>query len=175
MHSGTHPFQKLKHLAETDKSMLSVLMLIAGVVSWLLLTTCAPWFAKQSMQRFHLQTNSFLGWSCQFPIPSMYNFANQYKVEHYPPGLTLSWLDENEERFINHFPTRCFTFADARDYYLSQKQNRWISLETSYREEKLVSKYHLKPQAGNQKHGTRTVFELIRLSSTFDHESSAEP
>ena len=98
MHSGTHPFQKLKHLAKTDKSMLSVLMLIAGVVSWLLLTTCAPWFAKQSMQRFHLQTNSFLGWSCQFPIPSMYNFANQYKVEHYPPGLTLSWLDENEER-----------------------------------------------------------------------------
>lgn len=170
MHTGTHPLQKLIHLAKTDKSMLSVLILIIGIVSWLLLTPFAPWFAKQSMQRFHLQTNSFLGWSCQFPIPSMYNFANRYKVEDYPPGLTALWIDENDERFINHFPTRCFTFADARDYYLSHKQNRWITLETSYREEKLVSKYHLKPKSADQEHSTQTVFELIRLSSTFEHE-----
>ena len=100
----------------------------------------------------------------------MYNFANRYKVEDYPPGLTALWIDENDERFINHFPTRCFTFADARDYYLSHKQNRWITLETSYREEKLVSKYHLKPKSADQEHSTQTVFELIRLSSTFEHE-----
>ena len=126
------------------------------------------------MQRFHLQTNSFLGWSCQFDT-SIYNFANQYKVEHYPQGLHYHGLMKMKNVLSTTSRRGLFTFADARDYYLSQKQNRWISLETSYREEKLVSKYHLKPQAGNQKHGTRTVFELIRLSSTFDHESSAEP
>ena len=78
-----------------DLSFYAIVALIALIALWLLLMPWIPGVAKQSLQRFHLRTPSFAVWAAQFPIPSMYNFANQYKVDEFPPGFVMMILDEN--------------------------------------------------------------------------------
>ena len=86
----------------------------------------------------------------------MYNFANRAEVDIYPPGLVDPLLDETEKRHLNHFPVRCVTFADGRFRHFLENQDRWITVDTSYRGQKLETRFHAKakPQGG---------FELIRL------------
>ena len=110
-----------------------------------------------TMRRFHLQTSSFIAWAIQFPIPAMYNFSNRAEIDRYPPGLVDPLLAETEKRYLNHFPIRCLTFADGRARYLSEGQDRWITLISSYRGQKLESHYHVKVNPDGR-------FELIRLS-----------
>lgn len=71
--------------------MVAIVALVAGIVGWLLLMPWVPAIAATTLKRFHLQTNSFVAWAVQFPVPAMYNFANRYEVSPTPPaelGLT---------------------------------------------------------------------------------------
>ena len=147
--------------------MLSVLMLIAGVVSWPLLTTCTM-VREAPMQRFHLQTNSsWAGLASSRYLPCT-TLQTNTRPSIIPQGIHYGLMKMKNALST----TESFSFADARDYYLSQKKPMDL-LETSYREEKLVSKYHLKPQV--IKNTAHVQFLTHSLSSTFDHESSAEP
>jgi len=148
-----------------DRSLACIIFSISVVLLWLVLTPLAAPIARQTMKRFHLKSESFIGWACQFPVPSMYNFANQYQVDSYPPGLISPLLDESEPRHLNHFPARCFTFADGRYEYLRLGKNQWFTLKSSYRGQELTSKFHLKPTLENSNESTRKQYEVVRLTA----------
>lgn len=142
-----------------DLGFVAIIMLIACVALWLLLMPWVKSISWTAMERFHLRSSSFPTWVAQFPIPSMYNFANRCKVDRYPPGLIDPLLDESESRYLNHFPTRCITFADGRYRYLRDGNDLWITVETSYRGQTLETRLHIKRK---QEAG----FEMIRLPDT---------
>jgi hypothetical protein len=145
--------------AKRDIGFVAIIGLLAINALWLLWMPWSQEISKATMRRFHLQTGSFIAWAVQFPIPAMYNFANQAEIDHYPPGLVDPLLDQSEKHYLNHFPARCFTFADGRYSHLRQREDRWITIESSYRGRRLETRFHARP---NPEGG----FELIRLSST---------
>ncbi len=132
--------------------------MVIVTAAWLLLMPLVPAITSATLHRFHLQTGSFLAWSIQFPIPAMYNFANRYEVREFPPGLVDPIIDTAEKRYVNHFPSRVLTFADGRFQHLHKGEDRWVTIESSYRGQTLETRFHAKPKEGGG-------FELIRLSS----------
>jgi hypothetical protein len=131
---------------QRDWGFYCIIAFIGLIAAWLLLMPLIPGISKHSLQRFHLRTPSFSVWAAQFPVPSMYNFANQYKVEQYPPGFVMMIIDENW-RYANHFPARVITFFAGRSEFLFSQQDRWFTLKSSYRGQVLESKFHLEAQA----------------------------
>ena len=141
---------------QRDLGFQAIIVLLAFIALWVLLMPWVSAIAWTSMRGFHVRTSSFIAWAVQFPIPAMYNFANRAEVDRYPPGLVDPLFDETEKRHLNHFPVRCITFADGRYNQLRQGQDRWITVDTSYRGHQLETRFHAKakPDGG---------FELIRL------------
>ncbi len=130
----------------TDFGFLLIVALVAAVVLWLLLTPFLPSVASSTLRRFHLRGDSFVWWSIQQPIPSMYNFANTYEIRDLPPGLIDPIFDDEIERhYINHFPARVLTWASRRYRNLHDRKDRWVTIETSYRGLTLTSRFHAKP------------------------------
>lgn len=154
----------MTHGRRPDLGFFGILGFVAVVAGWLVLTPLVPGVAATTMRRFHLCGGSFLHWAVQFPIPTMYNFANRYRVQDYPPDLADPLLAdplvaESDYRYLNHFPTRIFTFADNRYYFLRDGQDRWLTIDTTYRGQTLESKIHARPlKDGNG-------FEFIRLEA----------
>lgn len=142
--------------AQRDVGFVSIIVLLAFIALWLLLMPWVKPISWTSMRRFHLATSSFVAWAAQFPIPAMYNFANRAEVDRYPPGLVDPLFDETERRHLNHFPARCITFADGRYRHFHEGQDRWITIDTSYRGRTLETRFHAKAKPGGR-------FELIRL------------
>jgi len=143
---------------QRDFGFIAIATMAVLIAIWLLLMPWVPSIARQTLNRFHLSTSSFANWAIQFPIPSMYNCANQYKVQAIPPGLADPVIDDGW-RYLNHFPSRIFTFADGRYHHLSDHENRWFTLKSAYRGQTLESTIHLEPT------GQRGRFRLIRLRS----------
>jgi hypothetical protein len=150
--------------------------LVAGllvVAVWLLAMPWVPAIARSTMQRFHLRTDSFTAWAIQQPIPPMYSFANTTEVRNQPPaslayrspaarGVIVTEATDVEPaspsdlapaavvagRMINHFPTREFTFANARVRYLRDGRSKWFVLRSRYRGQTVESIYRLEPSEG---------------------------
>ncbi len=148
---------------------------LMSVAVWLLAMPWVPAIAGLTMHRFHLRTGSFAAWAIQQPIPPMYSFANTTEVWLSPPEADLetshqaSPLEQSESivleravggedvhpgatsgsiikgRMINHFPTREFTFANARVRYLRDRERKWFVLRSTYRGQTLKSVYRLDP------------------------------
>jgi hypothetical protein len=157
--SGGHENQQ-RDDQQRDLGFYAIVAFVALVATWLLLMPWIPGIAKQSLQRFHLRTPSFPVWAAQFPIPSMYNFANQYKVDEFPPGFVMMILDENW-RYANHFPARVITFFAGRHDFLSSQQDRWFTLRSSYRGQVVESNFHLEARAEGG-------YKLIRIDDVED-------
>ena len=153
--------QSTAEASPRDYGFIAIVTLAIGVAFWLLFMPWVSVIASSTMNRFHLRTPSFVRWAMQFPIPSMYNCANEYKVQGFPPGFADPIIDDNW-RYINHFPARIITFADARYRHLSRKEDRWFTLRSSYRGQTIQSTIHL------QSLGQNGEFLLIRLESTED-------
>ncbi len=131
-----------------DFGFIAILLMVALIAAWLLLMPVVPSIAKETMQRFHLRSDSFAAFVAEFPIPTMYNFANRFEVKDFPPGLVdpiFGELDEGESfRYINHFPARAITFSGARYRHLRDGRDRWFTLESSYRGQGVRSEVHAK-------------------------------
>jgi hypothetical protein len=141
-----------------DWGFRAIVVLVALIAVWLLWMPWSVEITRITMRRFQLQTNSFLMWAVQFPIPAMYNFANEAEIDPYPPGLVDPIFAESETRYLNHFPVRCITFGDGRYHYLQEGRDRWITVETRYRGRRLESRFHAHVNPDGR-------VELIRLSS----------
>jgi hypothetical protein len=148
--------------------LVTALFAAAG---WLLAMPFVPGIAACTMRRFHLQTDSFATWALQQPIPPMYSFANTTEVRDRPPEFVTPSLHESQAlesrvgdennlqssgkhpstgriggRMINHFPTREFTFANARVRYLNgDRTSRWYVLKSTYLGQSVQSVYRLDP------------------------------
>ena len=142
-----------------DYGFIAIVTLAIAVALWLLLMPWVPAIARQTMYRFHLATPSYTTWAAQFPVPSMYNFANEFKVESIPPGFVDPIIDD-AWRHVNHFPARMITFGDGRYHHLLAREDRWFTLRSSYRGQTLESMIHLEPV------GKRGLFRFHRLSQT---------
>ena len=134
----TNPSQR------TDVGFIAIMILVAAVVVWLLLTPLMPEVSLATMRRFHLGSGSFVRWAVQFPIPAMYNFANTYEVQELPPDLVDPIVLETKALYLNHFTARVVTFADGRYYHLHDGKDRWFTLTTDYRGRHVQSRWHLK-------------------------------
>ncbi|TWU59408.1 hypothetical protein Poly51_21960 [Rubripirellula tenax] len=141
-----------------DYGFLAIAALVIVNAIWLLLMPWVPAIAESTLRRFHLASSSFGVWAVQFPIPSMYNFANRTRVDALPPGLIDPILanplstntdqrDAPERRYINHFPIRVLTFADTRWRNLHDGKDRWYELESTYRGQRIETRLHAKPDA----------------------------
>lgn len=144
-----------------DISYRIVCGMIIAVVIWLLMIPFVPSVAMSTMKRFHLSSDSYLLWSLQQPVPSMYNFANQFHAQDTPPGFPapIISLDEQEAgddwRYINHYPARKLTFADGRYDLLRYSRDQWVELKTTYRGQALETLIHAKPVG-------RGEYEVVR-------------
>ena len=84
--------------------------MIACVVLWLILTPIVPAVAESTMRRFHLCSRSFWWFAVQQPVPSMYNFANEFQPSAVPFALDESTDifsvsgEKGPRRFVNHYP-----------------------------------------------------------------------
>lgn len=147
--------------APVDLGFKAIVALAIVVAIWLLLMPWVPAIASSTMHRFHLRSGSFTWWAIQQPIPSMYNFANRYEVRELPPGLLDPILETSDKRYINHFPARTLTFANTRFRYLHEGQDRWMTIDSSYRGQTLESRYLAQ-------HRESGGFDLILLSKGGD-------
>ncbi|TWT53201.1 hypothetical protein Pla22_08290 [Rubripirellula amarantea] len=136
---------------QRDHGFLAIVALVVVIAVWLLLMPWVKPIIHATMNRFHLRSASFAIFAIQFPIPAMYNFANRSDVQDYPPDLVdplMINLDPKlSGRYCNHFPARTMTFADARFFHLQDGKDRWFTIESTYRGERLTSRFHLKPDS----------------------------
>jgi hypothetical protein len=131
--------------------------LVVLVALWLLAIPFSGRVAAVALNRFQLQSTSFFRFAIQLPVPSMYNFANWYAVSSVPPGSIDQRVEiEVEKGYINHFPSRVFTWAEGRSYNFEDGQDRWVTLKSSYRGLTLQTRWHARPDG-------RGGFELLRL------------
>ena len=140
--------------------MAAIVTLVVGVAIWLLLMPWIPAIGRTTLNRFHLNSGSFATWAVQFPIPAMYNFANRYEVRR-KPMTERDDADRSRQRLVNHFPVRIFTFADGRYVHLRYGEDRWLTVESSYRGQTLRSSFHAQPKPAGK------GFDLRRLESEF--------
>ena len=146
-----------------DIGFYVVSSMIIAVVVWILMTPFVPSVAKSTMERFHLKTKSFELWSLQQVVPSMYNFGNSVAVSNTPPGMIdemafepLEPVDSERPRFVNHFPMRRLTFADARAQLFYRGEHKWLDMKSTYRGMEVQSRIHAKPIGGGE-------YEVIRM------------
>jgi len=80
----------------------------------------------------------------------MYNFANRYRVFTAPPedpGNDVPADLPIESGYVNHFPTRMITFANARYRLLADRGDRWYEFKSAYRGQSMTSRVHVAPLA----------------------------
>ncbi len=134
-----------------DYAFIAIVALVLLNAAWLLLMPVVPAIASTTLHRFHLRSRSFPLWAIQQPIPAMYNFGNRFEVRKVPPdfispGFLEPIIDTNRKRYINHFPTRIFTFANTRYRYLADGQDRWLIIDSTYRGQSIETTIHAKPR-----------------------------
>ena len=147
----------LKGSRRFDFGFIAIIALVGVIVLWLLLTPLVPAVASATLHRFHLRSSSFSVWAIQFPIPTMYNFANRFEVREIPLGIVDPILEESERRYLNHYPSRVVTFFNTRYRHLHDRQDRWITIESAYRGQRLETRLHAHLREDGE------GFDLIRL------------
>ncbi len=157
--------------------LYGIYTLVAVYAAWILLMPWVPAIADASMRRFHLSSSSFGVWAIQQPIPAMYNFANTYEIRQWPrivsedlgvtPLIAVSPLDGLpavgatdfgilHHDYINHFPSRCYTFSAQRIYCCGSHQDRWIVTVSNYRGRSIETLTELKSVGSGEFEVTRT-------------------
>ena len=141
-------------LARFDLGFVFILLMIIAVVGWLLAMPFSRFVQRTTMERFHLQTSTFVGWAAQQPIPAMYNFYNHYEIRPSP------WQGESSVGTLNHFPLRIFTFGDNRAIFLANPEPRTLDAWSSYRGEELHTHWTATPSS--DKGGFDFVGEVVK-------------
>jgi hypothetical protein len=152
----------LIHQIWNSKDVASAILLaaIVAVACWIMALPFSSAVQEAYLKRFHLATPSFLAWSAQQTVPTMYNFENRYWVSKRPltndqtfgrddrptSGKTMAGFDSG---MLNHFPTRKITFGDARSI-LNKDPNAYFYFSTKYRGREIQSSFRMKPISENE-------------------------
>ncbi|MEM9586822.1 MAG: hypothetical protein AAGA03_06040 [Planctomycetota bacterium] len=129
--------------ATKDYGYLFLLVAAALITCWLAATPLVPKVAKTTMERFHLRSASFAAFAAQAPIPPMYSFANQAAVvtSHQTPVTGEPDRLDATSGYLNHYPTRALTFAGDRFRRLGSGGNTRLTIQSTYRGQKLHTEY----------------------------------
>jgi len=130
-------------LPRFDLGFIFILLLIVSVTGWLLAMPFSRFVQRTTLERFHFQTPSFVGWAAQQPIPAMYNFYNHYEIRPSP------WQGQSSVGTVNHFPLRILTFGDNRAIFLAKPEPRILDAWSSYRGEELQTRWTVTPSTEN--------------------------
>ena len=145
-----------EHQRPRDLTFRIIIGLVVVVTLWILATPFVPAVGMVSMKRFHLRTDSFTGWAALQIVPSMYNFGNTVEIFDRPASQRNPVFVSERPRYMNHFPARRLTFADGRYHVLSPGQDRWLTINSTYRGQALKTQWHVAPIGAG-------AFELKRL------------
>lgn len=153
-----------------------LLLTIALIAVWVLAMPWVPTIASITMRRFHLSSDSFIGFAIQQPVPAMYNFANRVEIRELDPedelltlidpvlGLSPAILGVDpaglpvgvlQRETVNHFPLRLVTFADGQYKYL-RGGKRWIAVTSDYRGRRLTTRWRIDPSETQDQPWTMT-------------------
>lgn len=140
-----------------DFGFVGLVGLVVLVAAWLLSMPFCTFIQRTTLNRFHLQTESFVVWAFQQPIPSMYNLYNRFEIRPSPGRTDPSSIWD--EGTVNHFPLRLFTFGDNRSVFLRPGEPREIDIKSSYRGEHLHTHWTATPSS---KGGFDLLGEVVR-------------
>lgn len=147
----------------TSKDIATAILLaaVACVAAWIIALPISQTVQDAYLKRFHLATPSFIGWSIQQTVPAMYNLENRYWFDRQPLSAQQSFqrsttgenpgedFDGFESGMVNHFPTRKFTFGDARSI-LNKDPNGYFYLSSKYRGREIRSSFRMSPLSENE-------------------------
>jgi hypothetical protein len=130
--------------------------LIACVAAWLLALPVVSFVQTAALNRYHLQTSTFLAWALQAPVPAMYNFRNHFTLQ------SQRWdrpaLGQLTNGTLNHFPVRLWTFSEGRASLYEERARLELVVSSEYRGRKLTTRWHLIEPA---KGAPRLVGEIV--------------
>ena len=106
----------------------------------MLFTTTIP---RLALDRFHLQTGSFVGWSLQQIIPPMYNFENEFEFVADRPVSAAVLEYAKFDHQMNHFPVRCVTFFEGRYRLFNEGNGANLKLVSRYRQQRLITNWRV--------------------------------
>lgn len=129
----------------SDREYRLITLLVVVVALWLLAMPFSRFVQQTTLNRFHLQTRSFLVWAIQAPVPAMYNFHNRYRVEPRPQDSTSP--GEPLTGTVNHFPVRLYTFGETRRFMIRDRTRHMLTVESRYRGHSLTTRWVAVPNA----------------------------
>jgi hypothetical protein len=106
-----------------DRGYRGILVTVSVVTLWLLAMPFSRFVQQTTLNRFHLQTRSFLVWAIQAPVPAMYNFHNRYRVE--PPSLGVGPAAEPLTGTVNRARHMLTVESRYRGHSLT---TRWVAV-----------------------------------------------
>lgn len=126
-----------------------ILLVMYGYVGFKLVS---PESRKSSIAQFHLTRPSFLTWAVNQPVPAMYNFANEIWIGNRPKNTTPEFPQGTPFTYyytwVNHYPLRVVTFSWYRSMIHTDKDYKYISLRTTYRDTFVETCYYLNVRDG---------------------------
>ena len=125
-------------------------VLVIAVTSVLLALPFSAPLQTRMMKRFHLASDTFVGWAMLQPVPSMYSFANEVWISDFPMS------EENLRKYpklaqsvwCNHFPAQIMTARD-RSVAVRAPYSEFLHLCSSYGEQRVFSRIELKKTNGD--------------------------
>jgi hypothetical protein len=153
----------LLRLILVGKDVGSALLLgtIAIVAMWIFGILLSTSVSRMALERFHLQTGSFPGWSVQQVIPSMYNFENRFEFQPDRP-VTSTVTEFAKTCQLNHFPLRVVTFFDSRYGLFHEGNGGRLVITSRYRGQQLTTDWRV--VASNRK------LDLKLVQQQFDNQ-----
>lgn len=128
---------------------ISVLLILYVYVG---LKLISPEFQKRAITQFHLTSPSFLVWAVNQPVPAMYNFANEIWIGNRPKNasneIPLGSPFKYYYTWVNHYPLRVVTFSWYRSMIYKDKDYKYISMRTAYRNTFVETCYYLNVKDG---------------------------
>ena len=138
-------FQRLD--SSKDRSALFLYFSIYFVMTVLVLRIFSPDIQKTFMEQFHLKDKSFVRWASLQPIPSMYNFNNEFWFSSLPlDPEVLSGRDPLpggvQHFWINHYPLRFLSYGLYRRYFNNFPES-YLYLRSRYRSQSVETVYKI--------------------------------
>ena len=130
-----------------DRSVLFLYLLIYFVMAILVLKVFSSDLQKTFMEQFHLKDKSFVRWASLQPVPSMYNFNNEFWFSALPlDSEVLSGAEPlpggAQHFWINHYPLRFLSFGLYRRYFNTFPES-YLYLRSRYRAQLLETVYRI--------------------------------
>lgn len=164
-------------IASRDTPSLLFFVAIVLTSAWCLALPVSESVQNAYLKRFHLRSDSFVGWAGQQLTPAMYNLENKYlfspqalneserkhiendfyrqlknrSVSSHEDEASQNSTDTGQVRLdmLNHFPTRTMTFVTSRNF-LKQQREGYFYFRSRYRGSSLDSIYHIEPVTESQ-------------------------